>query len=133
MEGISRGMCLEIFTNPHDLEIVVSKAKNFDKWVFVLTRGPRDRHKVLLEGGFFRQSNDAVDTIKKILEGILEFTTKELKDPKSLLTELINSDHEAVMDPSKILTLDLITRIVEELQQHQTASTYKMMAAVPAV
>ena len=62
------------------------------------------------------------------LEIVIGKEKKDGKDDKeNFLSGILNPDREAI-DQSKILNLDLIARIVEELRQHQVASTYKMFA-----
>jgi len=119
---------LEIFTNPGDLEITIRQEKEGAKFTIGIFRGPGHNFKPMLTSQpFAGKLEDAVEAIKRTLESIHEVMTKDLADQKSLTSQYLNPDG-LVVDQSKVLNLDLIARILDELRQHKVASTYKMPA-----
>lgn len=129
MSGITRLTALEIFTNPDDLEIVIGKVKNSDKYIIAIMRGPGHNFKMMIDSEpFAGKFEDAIESIKTVLEAVRESITKELGDPETLASQILNPDGQAV-DQSKVLSSDLIDKIIDELRQHKVASTYKMKVA----
>jgi hypothetical protein len=68
-----------------------------------------------------------VEAVRETLELICEAMEKEFANPKSLLSQHLNPDGQKI-DQSKVLNPDLIRRILDELRQHQVASTDQMLA-----
>lgn len=119
---------LEIFTNPGDLEITIGQEKEGAKFSIGIFRGPGHNFKPMLTSQPFAEKlEDAVKAIQGTLESIHEALTKDFADRKSLPSQYLNPDSREI-DQSKILNPDLISRILDELRQHQVASTYKMLA-----
>jgi len=126
--GISMFTAMEIFTNPHDLEITVAKEGRSGKFAFAISRGPGHRFKRMLSSRPFAETlENVVFWTKVVLEGIRQTVIKEFEDNGSLLSQHLNPDGQTI-DQSKVLNPDLINRIVNELRKHQTASTYRMPA-----
>jgi len=116
---------LEIFTNPGDLEIIIRS--NGGKYGFAITRGPGHNHKVLIDSNGFADTMDGViKMVKETLESIHESLTKDCANRKSLPSQYLNPDGLEI-DQVKVLNLDLIGRIIDELHKHRIASTYKML------
>lgn len=121
---------LEIFTNPGDLEITIRQKKKGSKFAIGIFRGPGHNFKPMLTSQPFAETQkDAVEAIKGTLESIRDAITKDFADRKSFPSQYLNPDGLEI-DPSKVLNTELIARIIEELRQHQVASTYKMLAPV---
>lgn len=121
---ISMLTALEIFTNPNDLEIVIGT--DGGKYGFAITRGPGHHYKVILDTSGFAETRAAtVEVIKITLDSIRETLTRDLSDQGSVPSQYLNPDGQEI-DQSKVLNPDLIGRILDELRQHQTASTYRM-------
>lgn len=119
---------LEIFTNPDDLEITIGQEKEGAKFTIGIFRGPGHNFKPMLTSQPFAEKlEDAVEVIKGILESIREAIAKDFANRKSLPSQYLNPDGLEI-DQSKVLNLDLIARILDELRQHKVASTYKMLA-----
>ncbi len=120
--GISRLTCLEIFTNPTDLQIMIGQEKNNGKYAIGIFRGPGHNFKPLITSGFVIESfKEAIEEIKKILESIHYTIESELKKKGSLLSSYLNPS-----DQSKTLNLDLISRILKRLRQHREVDTAEM-------
>ena len=119
---------LEIFTNPGDLEITIRQEKDGAKFAIGIFRGPGHNFKPMLNSQPFAETQeDAIEAIKGVLEPIREAMTKDFADRKSLPSQYLNPDGQEI-DQTKVLNLDLISRILDELRQHRVASTYKMLA-----
>ncbi|MCX6786273.1 MAG: hypothetical protein NTU85_00405 [Candidatus Kaiserbacteria bacterium] len=116
---------LEIFTNPHDLEILVGQGKTNGKYVIAISRGPRDNFKMILDSDPFAEKlEDAIEAVEKILNIVQKVGTKEFGG-NSILSEYLNIDEQSI-DQSKVLNPGLIAKIIQELQSHMMASTYKI-------
>ncbi len=119
---------LEIHTNPRDLEFTIGKDKQSGKFAFEIFRGPGHQYKALLTTKPFAKSQDEViATIKEILEGITELSEKELPNPDSPISQILNPDNQEI-DPSNTLNQEFIDQIIEELRRNQKASTCEMFA-----
>lgn len=129
MAGISRATALEIFTNPTDLEFTISQEEGGRKFAVGIYRGPGHNYKPMLTSEPFAKTLDeAVETVKVILEAIVKTETEGLNDQRSLVTQILNPDNRPV-DQSKVLNAELIARIVDELRLHKKASTWEMVPA----
>lgn len=123
--GISMITAVEIYTNPKDLEFRIGQERHDGLFAFTVTRGPGHDFRLLLSTRPFAQTEEEIiDAIGEILVGIHESAPKELEGMSNRLGFLC-SDQTAV-DSTNVLSPELITRILEELRQHQVASTYKM-------
>ena len=119
---------LEIFTNPNDLEILIGQEKGGGKYAFAITRGPGHDFKMMISSQPFTEKlEDAIEVIKVILESIREAIARDFENIKSVPSQYLNPDGQAI-DQSKILNNELIVHILDELRQHQVASTHKMLA-----
>lgn len=120
---------LEIFTNPYDLEISIGREnKDSGKYALFISRGPGHNFKLMLNSiPFAETTEEVVQEIKKILEIVVKAAVKEFQERASVLSLYLNPDGETI-DQSKVLTAELIIRILEELRTRQVASTYKMHA-----
>jgi hypothetical protein len=129
MPGISRLTALEIFTNLNDLEITIEQEKGEgEKFAIGISRGPGHNFKPMLTSRPFAETLEAaVEAIKETLEGVRQAVSKEFEDPASIATRYLNPERGEV-DPAKILSMDLIDRIVGELRSNRKASTYQMFA-----
>ena len=121
---------LEIFTNPSDLEITIGQSKPGEKFAIGIFRGPGHNFKPMLTSQPFAEKwEDAIEAVKGILELIHETITKDFTEKGSVPSQYLNPEGSEI-DQSKILNPGLIAKILNELRQHQVASTYKM--PVPA-
>ncbi len=128
--GFSMITALEIFTNPGDLEIVITQDEESAKFAVGIFRGPGHNFKpIITSPPFVEKLEDAVEVIRKTLESICENMTKEFADSESMLSQWVNTGRLQI-DKSKVLSSDLIGRILEELRQGRVASTCKMLAPV---
>lgn len=128
MSGISMLTALEIFTNPGDLEIIISQEKGEGKFMIGILRGPGHNYKMMLTSQPFAETQEeAIKVIEGILQTVSGVITKELKDRESLASQYLNPDGQEI-DQSKVLNQDRIDQVLEELRQHQKASTCKMFA-----
>ena len=129
MSGISRLTALEIFTNPNDLETIIGQEESSGKYAIAIMRGPGHNFKMILDSEPFTEKfDDALKAVREALEMIQQAITKELEDPKNLVTQFLNPDKQT-LDQSKALNPDLINQIVDELRKYKIASTYKMQVA----
>jgi len=129
--GLSVITALEIFTNPNDLEIVIGRENGDGKYLVVITRGPGHNFKLMLDSAPFAVTlEDAVESVKGILEATVEFGMKELTNKNSFVAHVSNPGCEPI-DQTKVMNPGLINQILDELRQHRVASTYKVVA-VPA-
>jgi hypothetical protein len=76
--------------------------------------------------GFADTMDDVIRVVKETLESIHKSLTKDFEDRKSLPSQYLNPDGLEI-DQAKVLNLDLIGRITDELHEHRIASTYKML------
>ena len=127
--GISMITALEIFTNPSDLEITVGQSEPGKKFTIGIFRGPGHNFKPMLTSEPFAENLEgAVEAVSEVLESIHEAMVKDFADRGSIPSQYLNPEGLEI-DQSKVLNPDLIARILVELRQHQTASTYKMLAS----
>lgn len=125
--GITRITALEIFTNPGDLEFTIGQDKDSSKFAIGIFRGPGHRYKPMITSVPFAETQeDAVKAVEEILQMIHDCITKEFENPGSIASQYLNPDGREI-DQSKVLSQDLISRILGELQQHQKASTCDMV------
>ena len=123
---IDKITALEIFSNPRDLEIFVGKDRDSGKFAVCIFRGPGHDFKPLITSKPFAETLESVITkTEEILEIILQISTDEFCNKESLIARILNPDGQDT-DQFDVLDHDLIVRIIEELRQHQVASTYKM-------
>ena len=126
MSGISRLEALEIFSNPTDLEIIITEDKKSKKYGIAFCRGPGHNFKLMLSADpYTEEFKDVINAARTILEGIYQAMTEELKNPESLIVQFLNPENNQ-LDESKSLNPELIDRIIKELKEHRIASTYKM-------
>jgi hypothetical protein len=127
---ISMRTALEVFNNAYDLDIMIGEQRNGNKFSIGILRGPNQSGRpVLTSEPFTEDFEEALRRMQTILTTIHETGMREFGDPKSMASQFLNLEGIAI-DEAKILSLDLIARIVEELRLHRSASTYKMMAPV---
>ena len=126
--GMSMITAMEIFTNPHDLEIIIGQEKSGGKFAIGIFRGPGHSYRPLVTSHMCAETvKDAVETVQGILEMIEQVMAKEVLNRDSVAFQYLNPEGQEI-DQSKVLNPDLIGSIVRELEQHQKASTYKMFA-----
>jgi len=124
--GLSRLTALEIYTNPKDLEFKIGQERPGALFAIAINRGPGHSFKPMLSSRpFFETAEAAAVAIGETLVAIHQRVTKDLEDQGSEISQNLNPDHVKI-DPAEVLNLELIARILEELRQHQVASTYKM-------
>jgi hypothetical protein len=122
--GISLITCLEIFTNPNDLEMSVGQDQASGKYAFCIGRGPEHDFKILVSTSPFATTLDeAITSVKETLQAIQQGITRDLEDKNSLPSQFCNPRGETI-DQLKIFNEDLIEKIVNDLKQNQVASTY---------
>jgi hypothetical protein len=132
MSGVSRLEALEIFTNPNDLEVLITEDKKSKKYGVVFCRGPGHNFKLMLDADPYTENfEEILEAVKTTLETVQQGITKELEDPASFTAQFLNPDNQAI-DQSKALNPELINQIINELRQHKIASTYKMKAKAAA-
>jgi len=129
--GISLITALEIFSNPNDLEISIRRErKGNGRYSIEFSRGPGHNFKLMLSSKpFTEKPEEAVEIVRETLETIQQVVAKKFADKESFLSGYFNPDGKLI-DQLQVLSSDLIIQIVEELKQHQVASTYKMLATV---
>ncbi|HLC49701.1 MAG TPA: hypothetical protein VJI96_04945 [Candidatus Andersenbacteria bacterium] len=128
MPGITRGTALEIFTNPNDLEFTVGERTG--KWAILITRGPGHNFKMLLSSEPVLPSKaEAITGISNLLKTILHICGNEMTNPATLAAQMLNPDNKS-LEEAAVLTPAMQTRIIEELQQKNTSSTYSWMIKV---
>jgi len=126
MSGITMLSALEIFNNPADIEIIVSEEKVSGKFAIGIFRGPGHNFKPILTSQPFAETKeDAVKEVDIILRSIHEVVTKEFENKESFASHYLNPDNKE-LDQAKVLNLGLISRILDELRQHQEVSTFTM-------
>lgn len=126
MSGIHRITALEIFTNPHDLEFRIPEVDG--KWTIMITRGPGHSFKILLLSMPVSNKKEAVDGVRKTLDLVRQACTKELSDPSSFATQMINPDSES-LEEAIVLTPAIQERIIQDLQEKNASSTYAWVVA----
>lgn len=126
--GLTRITALEIFTNPHDLEIIIGQGKAGDKFAFGIFRGPGHNYTPMLTSVPFAETKeDAIKSVEEILQTVHWAITNDFENRKSFVSQYLNPEGQEI-DQSKILNQDLIARILDELRQHQRANTFDMFA-----
>lgn len=126
--GISMTTALEIFANPGDLEITIGQETEEAKFAIGIFRGPGHHFRPLVTSQPFAETKEeAIKAVEGILRTVQEAITKELDSRDNLTSQYLNPDGWE-MDQSKVLNLDLISRILDALRQHGVASTNKLFA-----
>ena len=124
--ALSMATALEIFTNPNDLDISIIEDDNSGKYYIEFCRGPGHNFKLMLSSQPFTEKlEDAVKTVRETLEAVHLALIREFDEEESIPYKYLNSDNQPI-DQLRILTPELIARIVEELQRQQMASTWKL-------
>lgn len=99
---------LEIYSNPNDLQFQIPRKD--DKSAIMISRGPGHNFKLLLSSEYvFNSLNDAVNTIKTILDTVI----KECSD--GFVCSKIND---------RVLTEKDVQRILSELKEGRISVTY---------
>lgn len=118
---------LEIFTNPSDLMIAVSKNPDNDKGTLIISRGPGHDFKPICDHSDFAESEDeAVARTEEFLTWIMTTGLKELTDPNGVGAmffnlRTINTNHPAC------LSSEWIEKIVRSLRKDKIAKTYEAL------
>ena len=127
MSGLSLITALEIFNHPNDLEIIVGKQEGEKNYAFTLSRGPGHNFKPLISfQSYTEKIDDIYENVHGLLKSIRESCIKELEDKESFLSKMFNHGGGKI-DESVTLNEGLIDRIMHELRQKQSASTYMMI------
>jgi hypothetical protein len=64
--------------------------------------------------------------LRVILEAVIEHSSKELTDPSSFISQILNPEQEGI-DQSRVLNPELLNRIIDELKSKQVANTWEMI------
>jgi len=127
--NMNQSTCIEIFSNPEDLEFIITQDTTSKKFAIAVCRGPGHNYKPLLSSTpFAGDPEEAAQSIKDILVTIRAHCNKELANKNSFISQILNPDSREI-DDSEVLNDELIAHIVDELRVHQTASTHKMLPA----
>lgn len=111
-----------IFCSPDDLLITVER-KTDEKFFIAIFGGPSRNFKLLLSTDSFAETREeAIQGVKGILEDAYQRVVDSSSNVKKRPSRGRNTE---------VLSPDWITRIVEELQRRQFATTYTMLT--PAV
>ena len=118
---------LEMFTNPYDLTISIGREKmESGRYALAICRGPGHNFKPMINSQPFTEKLDEViQEIKKILDTVVQLMTKEFEDKRSIPSQYLNPDGQT-LDPSKVLSAELIAQIIEKLETKQIAHTSEM-------
>lgn len=120
---------LEICTNPLDLHITITQEKPEAKFAIGIYRGPGHNFKPMITSTpFARTAEEALNSIQNVLETAKEAMMKEFADRKSIPSRYLNPATQEI-DPSRVLTSELITQILDELRKNLVANTYTMFAS----
>ena len=110
---------MEIFTNPHDLLIVIGQPKENGNYVFEICRGPGHDYKILLNTTpVFTKKEEVVKKIGEILTVIQEACKEELEDKKSVFHPIFGP-----IDLAKVLNAEIIEHIIKELENKSFINT----------
>ena len=116
---------VEIFSNPHDLQVSIVQDKNIKKWALLICRGPGHGFKTLLESQFFfDNSKDAIGYVKKILDAIQKNIREGFLKKESLVFQALNPKSEK-LDEASILNDNVITHIIKDLEEKEFSSTFE--------
>ena len=119
-----------IFTNPSDLYFVVGQGEEKKEFGFAVMRGPQRRFEILLEGKpVFKSKEDAIESIKRVLETTYDWAVGELStNPESLIVAIMNPNGlpcEAILtDNPNIFSRELIELICFNLANFGQAQTF---------
>lgn len=126
MGGITMVSALEIFTNPFDLSITVSKD------AVMISRGPGHNFKPIVSGEWkFENQKIAAEEVGKILKSCIKASSDALSDSENIFAKIINPRNEDLKDPEKatVLTNEMVDEIVKMLssadEKGAEVGTYK--------
>jgi len=121
--SITLMIALEIFSNPKDIAIKINE-KSDGNFCFGITRGPGHRYKLIATSGQpIASKEEALEMVEKILQIILRSIPEELKKGSSPLSILTDGEE---IDESKILSQELIKKIMDELKEKGEVDTHKL-------
>ncbi|MES3004485.1 MAG: hypothetical protein V4690_00050 [Patescibacteria group bacterium] len=116
---------LEIYTNPHDLHIVIGQEKAGEKFAIGILRGPGHNFKPLITSQPYAETAEqAIEAVEETLRSLQEVMARDFASRTSFASQQLNPDGEEV-DQSKVLTIELVDKIVEDLRQNKVSCTYK--------
>ena len=91
--GVSRMTALEIFGNQEDIVCECWGTDSNGYFVGVIRRGKGHNGKLLLSGGLNVESKEeAVQYMKSLRDDIIKWVEKELEDPESVTSRMLDSD-----------------------------------------
>lgn len=118
---------LEIFTQTNDLQIIVAEDEKTEKFMFLISRGPKHRFKPLISTKFAMVSREAaVSTVMMVLRAVCEVAEKEMQNTSSFPAAIINPEGLTKDEMQNVLTDKHLTQIEEKLQTEDTVNTFEL-------
>ena len=119
--------CLEIYTNPKDLEINIVKDTETQKYAFLVCRGPGHNYKAMLTTlPFTSDFDNAIEAVQIILEGALEVGRTFNLDDDMPEAKTLKSFADKI-ETAEVLNLDIMEKIISELREKTTVCTHKFL------
>lgn len=126
LEGMSMPTVRDILTHPNDLLFVILKKDGEENYGFTIDCGPEDYFKVLFQNGYFaKNKKEVIDVLGNFLEAGREAVIKELGGMHGHISACSDQDISDSQS-TRIMSPYMIARILEELTEHNIASTFIM-------
>ncbi len=122
--GLSVPTAIEIFKNPHDLDISISQSEC--RYGFLISRGPEGNFQLLRKSlNFAESAEEAIGVVEQLLGHISKYETSFLPDYNDFLYAILASETNPP-EYGPVLTSTLVERIVEDLHRECVARTYEV-------
>jgi hypothetical protein len=130
MSGISRGTAIEIFINPHDLDITIFRESYGRFFGFSINRGPTTDFKPLIRGRIVASTRtEASRGIGTMLHMIRKTIVDEFELHENLPIRVLSPD-QLYINEALVLNEILIEQVVNELNRRQSAHTWAMSTVI---
>lgn len=119
MGGLTLITALEIYTNPFDLDIIITED------ALMMSRGPGHNFKILLSGEWkFSDKIIIAEDIKNILKTIIDKNNTEISKPGSFVASICNPNNEP-LNKAIVLTDNMLSEIILSLSKRGMVQTYQ--------
>lgn len=125
MESLPFGIAIQICTNPHNLQIMLTKGKESDKFGFIIIYGPRNDYRLIFLSKFFAKSKEeCLEGLKELLEEASIIAVKARGGRDGLISECYDGSPENFR-AVELMDNNTISWILFELEQGRIAATFK--------
>ncbi len=116
-------VAIEIYANPYDINAAINPKGESPKYDLAICRGVLENCKPLVvTARIFGTVAEAAMEAAHTLEAVIDQIEADLKDERSLARTFVRTCGYS-LDPTKVLSRDLIARLVVDLRNHRVANT----------